>query len=126
MELSLFLLIAGILGLGFGIGLVLMPAGLLALYGMTVDTTAGQYVARLFGATLLDLGVLSVMARNAPDSPARQALIMAGVVGSLVALVITLVGQLTSVTNALGWSTVVIYLFLTAGFAYFQFMKKGA
>ncbi|MEW5989334.1 MAG: hypothetical protein AB1791_22125 [Chloroflexota bacterium] len=125
MKLSLFLLIAGILGLGFGIALVLMPAGLLALYGMTVDT-AGQYVARLFGAALLDLGVLSLMARNAPDSPARQALIMAGVVGNLAGLIVTLLGQLAGVTNALGWSTVVIYLFLTAGFAYFQFMKKAA
>jgi len=39
--------------------------------------------------------------------------------------VMAFIGQLAGIANALGWSTVAIYLLLALGFAYFQFMKPG-
>ena len=43
-----------------------------------------------------------------------------------VALVVTLVAQLGGVINALGWSSVAIFLFFTLGWAYFLRAKPAA
>jgi hypothetical protein len=36
---------------------------------------------------------------------------------------VILIGQLAGIANALGWSSVAIYLLLALGFAYVQFMQ---
>jgi hypothetical protein len=44
-------------------------------------------------------------------------------VGSAIALILAVLQGITGFGNALAWSTVVVYAFLTAGFGYFQFGK---
>jgi hypothetical protein len=80
----------------------------------------------LFGAALLAFAVLTWTAKDAPDSDARRAILLAMFVGDCVGFVVSLRGQLGSVMNALGWSTVVIYLLLALGFGYFSFAKPKA
>jgi hypothetical protein len=65
--------------------------------------------------------VLTWSVRNAPDSEARRAILLALLVGDAVGFIVALIGQLGGVVNALGWLTVVIYLLLAIGFAYFRF-----
>lgn len=44
---------------------------------------------------------------------------------SAVGLVVALYSQLAGMVNALGWSTVVLFLLFALGFGYFQFMKPS-
>jgi hypothetical protein len=41
-----------------------------------------------------------------------------------IGFIVTLLGQLAGLANALGWSSVALYLLFGLGFAYFQFMRR--
>ena len=70
--------------------------------------------------------VVNWFARNAKGDEALRAIVLANLVADTIVFIAALLGQLSGVTNALGWSTVVIYLLLAAGFVYFQFMKPSS
>ena len=125
MKLSTLMVINALITAVFGVGFVVVPGQLMSLYGPEV-TPQLVYVGRLFGAALLTLAVLTWTARNAPDSEARRAILLAMVVGDGIAFVASLIGQLGGVMNALGWSTVVIYLLLAVAFGYFCFAQPKA
>ena len=124
MKLSTWLTIAAVVAVVFGLAFVLVTGPLLSFYGVTLDK-AGTLVAQLFGAALIGFAVLNWFARGVTDREARQAILLANLASDTVGFVMALIGQLAGVANALGWSTVAIYLLLALGFAYFQFMKPS-
>jgi hypothetical protein len=111
-------IIAGI----FGISFIVIPWQVLSLYGVEPNPQL-NYVGQLFGAALFTFALLTWSARKAGDSDARKAIVMALFIGDGIGFIIALLAQLGGVVNALGWSTVVIYLFLALGFGYFQVTK---
>ena len=124
MKLSTWLTISAVVAVVFGLAFVLVTGPLLSVYGITLDK-AGTLVAQLFGASLLGFAVLNWFARGVTDREARQAILLANLASDTVGFVMALIGQLAGVANALGWSTVALYLLLALGFAYFQFMKPS-
>jgi len=124
MKLSTWLTIAAVVAVVFGLAFVLVTGPLLSFYGITLDK-AGTLVAQLFGAALIGFAVLNWFARGVTDREARQAIVLGNLASDTVGFVMALIGQLAGVANALGWSTVAIYLLLALGFAYFQFMKPS-
>jgi hypothetical protein len=124
MKLSTMFIIYAVISAIFGLTFIFMPQTALALYGITLSP-GGILIARLFGAALLEFALLSWLVRNAGDSEARKAIILAVFVGEVVGFIVALVGQLSGEVNALGWSTVAIYLLLALGFGYFQFKKPS-
>jgi len=124
MKLSTMLAIAAVVAGIFGLAFVLVTGPLLSFYGITLDK-AGTLVAQLFGAALIGFAVLNWLARNVTDRGAQQAILLANLISDTVGFVMAFIGQLAGIANALGWSTVAIYLLLALGFAYFQFMKPG-
>ena len=125
MKLSTMFVIYAAISAIFGLAFVFVPETSLALYGIMLGP-GGILIARLFGAALLEFALLSWLARNAGDSEARKAIILAVVIGEAVGFIVALLGQLSGEVNALGWSTVAVYLLLALGFGYFQFMKPSA
>jgi len=124
MKLSTMFIIYAAISAIFGLAFVFVPETSLALYGITLSP-GGIWIARLFGAALLEFALLSWLARNAGDSEARKAIILAIFIGEAVGFIVVLLGQLSGEVNALGWSTVAVYLLLALGFGYFQFMKPS-
>lgn len=122
MKLGTLLVIDGVVGVVFGIAFVLVPAQVLSAYGTTLDA-AGLFMTRLFGAALIQIGGLALLARNVADASAQRAIVLAYFIALVIGFVVALQGQLAGIANALGWSTVVIYLLLALGFGYFQFAK---
>ena len=122
MRLSSLLVIAAVIGAVFGIGFVVASGPLLSIYGITLDK-AGTLVAQLFGGALISLAVINWFARNVTDPEARQAVVFGNLAGDIVGFVVILLGQLAGIANAIGWSSVAIYLLLALGFAYVQFMQ---
>jgi hypothetical protein len=124
MKLTTLFIVYAVVSAAFGLAFVFVPETSLALYGITLSP-GGVPIARLFGAALLEFALLSWFARKSGDSEARQAIVLAIFVGEALGFVVALFGQLSGVVNALGWSTVAVYLVLAMGFGYFQFMKPN-
>jgi hypothetical protein len=115
-RLNTLLLVAGILALVFGLGFLLAPAALLPLYGLGTEP-ATVLMSRFFGAALVHLGAALYLVRDVREPATRRGLVLAGVVGSLAGVAVALLGQLSGLVNAMGWSTVAIYGALLVGYA---------
>ena len=124
MKFGNVLLVNAIVALIYGIGLVLLPATVLSIYGVTPGA-AVNLASQLFGVELVHVGLICWFARNVSDSPAKRAIILASLIGQLIGLVVSLMGTLSGVFNVVGWSAVGIYLVLALGYAYLQFMKPS-
>lgn len=125
MKLSSLMIIKAIVYLVFGSLLLLLPTTLLSLYGVTAGP-AGILMARLYAAVLFGNLMVTWFARNAGETVTRRAIVLDLFVYDAIGFVVALLTQLSGVTNVLGWSVIVIYLFFTLAFGYFQFMKLGA
>jgi hypothetical protein len=124
MKLSTLMVVKAVVCLGFGILLLAIPGLLMSLYGVTLDK-GGMLMARLYGASLLGNLLLTWFSRNDPGSEALRAAVLGLFVYDAVGLIVALVAVLSGVMNALGWSVVAIYLLLTVGYGYFQFVKPS-
>ena len=113
-----------IIALAYAFGELIIPKTLLSLYFTTGTPSADILLtARLFGWGLLAVGLICAFAVNTPPSEARQAIIKGLFIADIVGLIVSLMGVLSGTFTAVGWSAVVIYLFLSAGYGYFWFIK---
>ncbi len=118
MSLKNLFVIKAIVCLGFGILLLAIPDQLISLFGATLSD-GGMFTAREYGSSLFGNLFLCWFARNAAESDARKAIILALFVYDLIAFVMTTITVIAGVLNVLGWAIVIIYLFFTLGFGYF-------
>lgn len=125
MKFRSLLIISTIVTLVYGIVLVLTPATVLSLYGITQgpgEKLMGQY----FGAALIAVSLLTWVARNAAEPEAQSPIILALLISNVIGVIVSVLGTVSGVMSAVGWSAVGIYLLLALGAAYLQFMKLGA
>jgi hypothetical protein len=93
------------------------------LYGITLDVN-GLFVGRYLGSAFLGVAVLTWMARSFTSQEALRTILLGNFVISLTGLAVAVWDAFAGDGNALSWVTVIIYLFLTLGFAYFQFVAS--
>ena len=123
MTVKTYFAIFAVLSLLFGIGFVLAPGQVLSNYGIQ-ESPAVALMARLFGGTLLAIAVIQWTARDFPEAAVRPVLI--GLCAAdAINLVISIMATSAGTINALGWSTVLIYLCGTAGAGYFLTAGKA-
>ena len=125
MKLKTLLVFNAIVALVYGVGFVLVPATVLTLYGATVSPSA-NLVGQFFGVTLIGIGLICWLARNVTDPGAQRAIVLAQLIATVIGVIVAVMGTISGVMNAVGWSAVVIYLLLALGYAYFQFAKPSA
>jgi hypothetical protein len=118
MTFKNLMVIKALVCLGFGILLLAIPDKLLSIFGAILGD-GGMFTAREYGASLFGNLFLCWFAKNAGESDARRAIIIALFVYDLIAFVMTAITVISGVLNPLGWSIVLIYLFFTLGFGYF-------
>ena len=123
MKFNTFMAIAAVIAFVFGLGFLLFPAESMSFYGLTLEA-AGQWLGRYFGSAFIGISVLTWLARNAEQGEALRAIVLGDFVLSATGLVVAILDGIYGPGNALLWSTAVIYLFLTVGFGYFQFVKR--
>ena len=122
MKFKTVMIIKAIVCLGFGPLLLLVPGWLLNILGTSYGPGAAL-TAREYGAALIGNLLLTWLARNAEASAARSAIIWNLFVYDAIALVVTLIIQLSGGLNILGWGIVAVYLFFTLGFGYLLLPK---
>jgi hypothetical protein len=76
-------------------------------------------MSRLFGGTLLAMAVILWSARDFHDEAALRAVLIGTGIADAVNLVVAIVATSSGTINALGWTTVLIYLCGAVGAAYF-------
>ena len=116
--------IFAILSVLFGIGFVLAPDQVLINYGIE-SSPAIALMSRLFGGTLLAMAVILWSARDFHDQAAVRAVLIGSGVSDVVNLVVALLAVTSGTVNALGWSTVLIYLCGALGAGYFLAASKA-
>lgn len=102
----------------FGILMLIVPGTLFSIFGATL-TDAGMFPAREYGSALIGITCLCWIGRNANESLATKAIIVALFVYDLIAFIMTTITVIYGVLNALGWFVVFVYLFFTLGFGYY-------
>jgi len=122
MRFKNLLTVKAIVCLGFGPLLLFVPEWLLNLLGTSFGPGAAL-TAREYGATLIGNLLLTWLARNTKDLIARRAIIWNLFAYDAIALIATVVIQLSGGLNALGWGIVFVYLFFTIGFGYLLIPK---
>jgi hypothetical protein len=124
MKLKNLMIIKAIICLGFGVPMLLVPAKLMSLYGLTLDSS-GILMARLYGGALFGTLLLTWFSRNDTGSVTLRAAVLYLFVYDGINFIVTLVAVLSGIMSAFGWSAVGIYLFFTIGYGYFQFVKPS-
>ncbi len=109
-----------------GLIFLIFPGQWLWLLRADLSDPSGTFMARLFGATFILVGLFVWMTRNVTDATTQRAIVLSVFVGDGIAFIVSLIAQLSGVTNSFGWGIVVVYLLLTVGFGYFQFAKSSA
>lgn len=123
MKLKYLFIFNAIATIIFGIGSVLIPQTLVTIFGSTLNP-AGVLMMQYGGVWLIGLGLLAWFARNATDSQARKAIILAFLICYSIAFVVALLAQLNAVLNAFGWGTVGLNLVLALGYGYFRLRNR--
>jgi len=123
MTVKTYFAIFAVLSLLFGIGFVLAPGQVLSNYGIA-DSPALALMSRLFGGTLLAIAVIQWSARDFPEAAVRPVL-MGLCAADVINLVISIMATSNGTINALGWSTVLIYLCGAVGAGYFLTAGKA-
>jgi hypothetical protein len=124
MTLKTYCSIFAVLSVLFGIGFVLAPAQVLVIYGIE-SSPAVELASRLFGGTLLAVAVILWFAKNFHDQVAVRSVLIGFGVSDVVNLVVALLAVTSGTVNALGWSTVLIYLCGALGAGYFLAGSKA-
>ena len=116
MSSKLYLTIAAVLAILYGIGFVLIPAKMGELYGVQPEPHAILNV-QYFGSALLAWGVIMWFARDL-DWAAVRGVLIGSVVGDAVGGLLSVWGISQGLVNAFGWTSVVIYVLLLLGALY--------
>lgn len=108
----------------FGIGFLLVPAGMLGPFGVTLNDIATTF-ARLFGSALIGFTILLWFALKTDTPEFKNGAIYSMLTYYLVSTVLLVINQLAGLMNALGWSVVGIHLVFIVWFGYFIVTKKS-
>jgi hypothetical protein len=105
----------------FSLALLLIPASMLELFGMSAGPV-DKLLIQFFGAELLGAGLITLFGMNTKELRSHRSLTLSFFIANGIGFIVALGGMLTGVMNGLGWLIVLVYLILAAGFAYFQFI----
>lgn len=94
------------------------------LYGIT-QTPDVTFVGQLFGVELVGIGLICWLIRNITDPIFQRAIVISLLISDIIGAIVSVLGITSGVMNAVGWSSVAIYLLLVFGYGYFLFAKPG-
>ena len=122
MTIRLLFAINAVLALGHGLGFILLPAQLLALYQIG-GSPGAEFMGQLFGGQLIAIAIIVWKARDFQSLNSLSAVVLANLVANAVGTALSVRAVMTNVTGAMGWLAVAIYGGLTLGYV-LVYLKK--
>ncbi len=117
MDAKLYLTIAAIVAILYGITFVLIPANVVLLFGAPPEVHVNLNL-QFCGAALLGWGVILWFARDFRDWQAVRGVLIGNAVGDAALLLVNLWATLQHFLNRLVWSSTVVTVLLLAGALY--------
>jgi hypothetical protein len=117
---KLLFVINAIVVVAFGLLLFIVPEMGLNQFAMTARVQE-MFMARAIGAALVSLGALLWFAKDA-DEALQKKFSMAALAGSVLALVVTIMGVI-DVVEGLGWVAIVVEVVFALGYAFVLFLQ---
>jgi hypothetical protein len=114
MSVKTFLTIISILGLFFGIGELLIPDRLAAIYGIETSRSV-EMMARFFGVALLAWALIAWFAKDFHDEADLRHVLAPSGVAHTAGFIVATMGTMSGVMNAMGWVSAAIFLFGAIG-----------
>ena len=120
MSKILFLLSAAVTAI-LGLALVFAPAAVLGQFG--VETRVAElHMARFLGAALAGFGILLWFAKDASEENVQRNMGYALLAGTVLALLVTIIG-VTGVIRSLGWVLIVVEVLFALGYVFVLFLQ---
>jgi hypothetical protein len=110
----------------YGVACMFFPVEWMKLMGGLEVTAQGVFVARMYGGQVFGFGATSWLARAAPDSPAKRALIRGFVVVDAASLALAIYAQAAGVVGPEGLIDVVAFTFFVLTFGWFAAYPERA
>ena len=123
MNFHNLMIVTAVTAIGFGAGFVIAPTPLGAIYGMS-STPISVLALRMFATGRIGIGLLAWLIRKSQDSDLQKSVLLAFIVTDFGAFLVVLFAQLAGLLNVLGWSVVVLLLFLSVAYAYLRFSNQ--
>lgn len=124
MKLANLLVLNAVIALVFALGFLIAPASMATTYGVA-PTPAVLFLARLFGAEVLGVGLLCWFTRNTLADDLRRGMVLALLIIHAIGSVVLWIAIQDGVLSSMGWFALAIYLLLALGYAYFQFLRPA-
>ena len=119
MNHRLIFRIVAIVGLGFGLVLLLAPDALMSAYGAESMNSTGRSMSMLYGAALTGSGLMNWGASRAVDIAEIHYVLIGNLAGNALGLIVSLYRVLMVPTTPESvWLNVAIFLAFTGMFAY--------
>lgn len=109
--------VSAIVSVAYGLAALLVPNALGSLFGITYDTAA-VYAGRLLGGSYIGYGIANFMTRDTADPLTRRAISAGNAFAWAVGLIVSTMAQLEGLSNAMGWTTVILALAFTVVWAW--------
>jgi hypothetical protein len=125
-KIRMLLTVAAVVGLMFGIGLLLVPGLLLRMYGLATDGT-GELLARLFGVEFIGFNLATWLARDSDaraKGSAARAVVRAHLISETIGALVSAWAASRGLGNPLFWSVVAIYVAFAAAFLRAELASK--
>ncbi len=116
--MRVFLSVSALLIAALGCAWLLLPAAMLARWGVEADPI-GLYMGRRYGSMLLGYAVVLALSRAAGPSVARTAVLVGGAFVTGLITLVSVWGILGGTVGAGAWLTVAVEALLACGFGYF-------
>jgi len=125
MSHKLVLTIQSVLFFLAGLVTLIAPQQFIAPFGLSLQQ-GGLGLARLFGVTVIMLGIITWMARESGPSAARQAIILGLFIGNILAALVGIYNGLVGGFGSVIWVSVIIWLLLALDQGVLYFTKSDA
>jgi hypothetical protein len=109
----------------FSLILLLMPAIILELFGMS-SGLAEKLLIQFFGAQLLGTGLITLFGLKTKELRSQRTITLSYFIAYVIGFIVALGGMLSNVMNVLGWGIASVFLLLALGFGYFQFIGPSS